>query len=246
MFHKLINPLGFGWTTRIIAFVALAGLIFSIAVMKPRLPPPKQSRSLLDMSAFKDVPFLIYCMGLFFSFVGLYFPFFYLPTYFTYFLHSNGNIAFYIIAILNGASVFGRIAPGIIADRIGSVNTVIPISFSAAVLAFAWIGIRNEAGTIVFAILYGFASGAIVSLPPTILARLTSNMSILGTGMGMSFTFAGLGLLIGNPIAGALLDIEGRVFWKGQLFSAVMVVVGTGLFLSLRILKWKQGEGWKI
>ncbi|KAJ5433025.1 uncharacterized protein N7458_012181 [Penicillium daleae] len=246
IFHKLINPLGFGWTTRIIAFVALAGLIFSIAVMKPRLPPPKQPRSLLDMAAFKETPFVILCVGFFFSFVGLYFPFFYLPTYFSFFLHSDGDISFYIIAILNGASVFGRIAPGLIADYIGSLNTIIPVSFMAAVLAFAWIGIRNEAGTIVFAVLYGFASGAIVSLPATILARLTSNMSMLGTRMGMSFIFAGLGLLIGNPIAGALLDIEGAVFWKGQLFSAVMVVIGTVSFLGLRILMWKQGEGWKI
>lgn len=246
IFHKLINPLGFGWTTRIIAFVALAGLIFSIAVMKPRLPPPKQPRSLLDMAAFKETPFVILCLGFFFSFVGLYFPFFYLPTYFSSFLHSDGDISFYIIAILNGASVFGRIAPGLIADYIGSLNTIIPVSFMAAVLAFAWIGIRNEAGTIVFAVLYGFASGAIVSLPATILARLTSNMSMLGTRMGMSFIFAGLGLLIGNPIAGALLDIEGAVFWKGQLFSAVMVVIGTVSFLGLRILMWKQGEGWKI
>jgi hypothetical protein len=69
---------------------------------------------------------------------------------------------------------------------------------------------------------------------------------MLGTRMGMSFIFAGLGLLIGNPIAGALLDIEGAVFWKGQLFSAVMVVIGTVSFLGLRILMWKQGEGWKI
>ncbi|OOQ89423.1 putative MFS monocarboxylate transporter [Penicillium brasilianum] len=246
MFHKLIGPLGFGWTTRIIAFVTLGALIFSIAVIKPRLPPPKQSRSLIDRSAFKEPPFLLLCLGFFFSFAGLYFPFFYLPTYFTSFLHSDGDIAFYIIAILNAASVFGRITPGILADHLGSLNTIIPISLIAAVLAFAWIGIQNEAGTIVFAILYGFASGAIVSLPATILARLTSNLSILGTRMGMSFTFAGLGLLIGNPIAGALLDIEGAVFWKGQLFSAVMVAVGTGSFCLLRILKWKQGEGWKI
>ncbi|KAF3384848.1 Riboflavin transporter MCH5 [Penicillium rolfsii] len=246
MFHKLINPLGFGWTTRVIAFVALAGLIFAIAVMRPRLPPPKQSRSLLDMSAFKDISFLAYIMGMFFTFVGLYFPFFYLPTYFTSFLHSKGDISFYIIAILNGASVFGRIAPGILADHIGSINTAIPISFSAAVLAFAWIGIRNEAGTIVFAILYGFASGTVVSLAPTILARLTSNMSILGTRMGMANVFGGLGLLIGNPIAGALLDIEGRVFWKGQLFSAVMVILGTASWLFLRISKVKQGSGWKM
>lgn len=157
------------WTTRIIAFVALVGLIFSIAVIRPRLPPPKQSRSLLDTTALKEESF-IFCVGLFFSFLGLYFPFFYLPTYFITFLHSDNNIAFYIMAILNGASVFGRIGPGILGDHIGSLNTIVPISFIAVVLAFAWIGIRNEAGTIVFAILSGFASGAIVSLSATILA----------------------------------------------------------------------------
>lgn len=64
--------------------------------------------------------------------------------------------------------------------------------------------------------------------------------------MGMCFVFAGMGLLIGNPIAGALLDLERGVFWKAQLFSAMMVIAGTALFLVLRILKWKQGEGWKI
>lgn len=246
MFHKLIDKVGFGWTTRIIAFVALGGLAFSWIVMQTRLPPPKQVRSLLDLSAFREPPFVIFSLGLFFSFVGLYFPFFYLPTYFTSFLQIDGNMAFYIIPVLNAASVFGRITPGLLADRLGSLNTIIPISFIAAVLAFAWIGIRNEAGTIVFAVLYGYASGAIVSLPPTILAKLTPDMSTVGTRMGMSFTFAGTGLLIGNPIAGALLNSDGIVFWKAQLFCAVMVVVGLAFFVLLRVMKAKQIEGWKI
>ncbi|CRL24054.1 Sucrose/H+ symporter, plant [Penicillium camemberti] len=246
VFHKLIGPLGFGWTTRVIAFIALGGLLFSLAVMKMRLPPPKQARRLIDPSAFKESPFIVLSLALFFAFIGLYFPFFYLPTFFTSYLHSNENIAFYSIAILNAASVFGRITPGLLADRFGSLNTIIPISLIATILAFAWIGIRNEAGTIVFAIIYGYASGAIVSLPPTIVAKITADMSIVGTRMGMCFTFAGLGLLIGNPIAGALLDLENAVFWKAQLFSAMTVVTGAALFIVLRFIKWKHGEGWKI
>lgn len=246
MFHRLIGPLGFGWTTRIIAFVALAGLIFSLVVMKLRMPPPRQTRALLDLRALKEAPFMIFSLGLFFSFVGLYFPFFYLPTFFSSYLHSDGNLAFYIIAILNAASVFGRITPGLVADRIGSLNTMIPISLIAATLAFVWIGVRNIGGATVFSILYGYASGAIVSLPPTILAKLTPDMSALGTRMGMCFTFAGLGILIGNPIAGALLDLEKAVFWKAQLFCAMMVAVGSVFFISLRLVQWKQGEGWKI
>ncbi|KAJ5731852.1 hypothetical protein N7493_003333 [Penicillium malachiteum] len=246
VFHKLIGPVGFGWTTRIIAFIALAGSTFSLAVMKQRLPPPQKARSLIDLSAFKELPFVLLCFALFFSFTGLYFPFFYLPSFFSDSLHANSNISFYIISVLNASSVVGRITPGLIADRVGSLNTVIPVNMIATIMAFAWMGIHNEAGAIVFACIYGFASGAIVSLPPTILLRLSPNLAIVGTRMGMVFTCAGLGLLIGNPIAGALLNLEQAIFWKAQLFCAIMVVTGLFFFIWLRLLKWRHGEGWKF
>jgi predicted MFS family arabinose efflux permease len=246
MFHKLIGPAGFGWTARIIAFVALAGLIFSLAVIKMPLPSPKKPPSPFDLNALRDPIFLISTCGFFFSFMGLYFPLFYLPTYMTSFLHSNGNMAFYIIAILNAASVLGRLTPGLLADHVGSLNTLVPVSLVTSILAFTWIGIRNEAGTIVFACLYGYGSGATLSLMPTVVSRLTSNINTMGTRMGMSFAFAGTGLLIGNPIAGALLDSRYIVFWKAQLFSAVMLMVGAIFFMWVRVLKWRQHEGWKV
>ncbi|KAJ5640871.1 MFS monocarboxylate transporter [Penicillium herquei] len=214
--------------------------------MKQRLPPPQKARSLIDLSAFKELPFVLLCFALFFSFTGLYFPFFYLPSFFTDSLHANSNISFYIISILNASSVFGRITPGLIADRVGSLNTLIPVNLIATIMAFAWMGIHNEAGAIVFACIYGFASGAIVSLPPTILLRLSPNLAIVGTRMGMAFTFAGLGLLIGNPIAGALLNLEQAIFWKAQLFCAIMVVTGLFFFTWLRLLKWRHGERCKF
>ncbi|KAJ6013847.1 hypothetical protein N7540_008438 [Penicillium herquei] len=245
VFHKLIGPVGFGWTTRIIAFIALAGTTFSLAIMRQRLPPPQKARSLIDLSAFKELPFVLLCFALFFSFTGLYFPFFYLPSFFSDYLHANSNISFYIISVLNAASVVGRITPGLIADRIGSLNTVMPVNLIATIMAFAWMGIHNEAGAIVFACIYGFASGAIVSLPTTILLRLSPNLAIVGTRMGMAFTCAGLGLLIGNPIAGALLNLEKAMFWKAQLFCAIMVVTGLAFFIWLRLLMWRRGEGWK-
>lgn len=188
---------------------------------------------------------MIFTMGFFCSFIGLYFPYFYMPTFFSSFLHSNPNIAFYSLAIMNASSVFGRITPGLLADLIGPLNTIIPIGFIASVLAFAWIGIRNEPGTIVFAVVYGYASGATVSLPNSVLGQLTTDMSMIGTRMGMSFTVAAVGILIGNPIAGALLDLERAIFWKAQLFCAITIAAGTGLFVAARWVKWKQEGGWK-
>ncbi|KAJ5167593.1 MFS monocarboxylate transporter [Penicillium canariense] len=115
MFHKLINRVGFGWTMHIIAFVALAGLIVSLLVLRRRLPPPKQSRSILDLSALKEPP---------------------LVSYFTYYLHNDSSLAFYTFSGLNAASVLGRITPGLLADRLGGLNTLVPISLLASILEF--------------------------------------------------------------------------------------------------------------
>lgn len=86
--------------------------------------------------------------------------------------------------------------------------------------------------------MYGFASGAIVSLLPAVVARLNPNMAILGTRMGMCFTFAGTGLLIGNPIAGALSDLEDAVFRKAQISTSAMVMTESAFFVVLRLMNW--------
>jgi MFS family permease len=220
IFRRLIEPVGFGWTTRVIGFVALIGLGLPLVVLRSRLPPPKAARSLVDLSAFREPPFVIFGLGIFCSLCGLYFPFFYLPTYFRAFLRTDSQLATYSVAILNAGSFFGRICPGFLADQFGSTNTIIPIALFSALLAFAWIGIRNLAGTIVYACLYGVVSGAMVSLPATVVATtLSPHMGVVGTRMGMTFLFGGLGLFIGNPIAG---------------------------FSAMRIIKWKAGAGWKL
>ncbi|THC89638.1 hypothetical protein EYZ11_010914 [Aspergillus tanneri] len=246
MFHKLIDQVEFAWTTRIIAFVALAGLSVSLLVLKRRLPPPKQSRSLLDLGALKETPFLVFAFGLFCSFVGLYYPFFYLQSYFTSYLHDDSSLAFYIFSVLNATSVLGRITPGLLADRVGGLNILVPISLLATILAFVWIGIRDVAGAVVFACFYGYASGAIVSLPPSILTRMSPNMTVVGTRLGMIFMFAGCGFLIGTPIASTLLDLAKAEFWKAQLFSAMFVAAGTICFVILRMMLVKKVDGWKI
>ena len=246
MFHKLINKVGFGWTTRIIGFVALAGLMVPLLVLKRRLPPPTQSRSLIDLAAFKEPPFLVFSLGLFFSFVGLYFPFFYLQSYFTYYLHNNSNLSFYIFSVLNATSVVGRITPGLLADRFGGLNTIIPISTLATILGYVWLAVDNVGGAIVFTCLYGFASGAIVSLPPSIVTRMSPNLGVVGTRLGMIFVFAGCGFLIGTPCASLLLDLENGSFWKGQVFTATFLAAGAICFSVVRVLLWRQDMGWKI
>jgi MFS family permease len=75
------------------------------------------------------------------------------------------NLAFYLISIINAASVVGRILPGFFADKLGPFNVQIVFSFTMAISILAyWTPSNNQAAIITFALFYGFVSGAFISL----------------------------------------------------------------------------------
>jgi hypothetical protein len=124
----------------------------------------------------------------FFGFMGAYTAIFFLQSYAV----QNGigsQLAFYFTAILNASSVFGRLVPNYLADKMGLINVIFPYIGICGILAFCWIRIDNEAGLIVFffSILNGYFLGAFVSLPPAVNASQTKDTSRLGTRMGMFF-----------------------------------------------------------
>jgi MFS transporter, MCT family, solute carrier family 16 (monocarboxylic acid transporters), member 10 len=90
--------------------------------------------------------------------------------------------------------VLGRLLPNFFADKFGPYNMLLPCMYISAALAFAWFGISNFAGVIIFGLLYGFWSGSCeskanhhlsvciessiysdVSLIPSLLAQLSSH-----------------------------------------------------------------------
>lgn len=64
MFYKLIPQVGFGWTVRIIGFTILATLAVPCTVMRMRVKPAAK-RKLVDTSAFKEMPYTIFCLACF-------------------------------------------------------------------------------------------------------------------------------------------------------------------------------------
>lgn len=90
---------------------------------------------------------------------------------------------------LTEPSIFGRIVPGIIADRIGRFNVmIITTAFSAIVVLALWLPSASNAPIIVFCVLYGFSSGAFVSLGPALIAQI-SPIREIGTRNGTFFLF---------------------------------------------------------
>lgn len=207
--------------------------------MKVRVLPPAKRR-LFMLSPWKEPAYTLFTIGMIFSFTGFYFPMFYIQSYAMSKHITTNDLGFYLLAILNGASLFGRIIPNWLADRYGPLNVIAPGAIITAALAYAWMGIQSTGGLIVFAILYGFSSGCFVSLPPTVVVTLTKNMSEIGTRIGMSVAAASFGVLIGNPIAGQLVKHDG--FNAGIAFSASTVAVGAVMMVSTRIAK----SGYKV
>jgi hypothetical protein len=62
--------------------------------------------------------------------------------------------------MLNGGSAVGRVLPNMLASRIGVFNVVIPCVAISGILVFCSLAVKDVAGTVVFALLYGFFSGA--------------------------------------------------------------------------------------
>jgi predicted MFS family arabinose efflux permease len=179
-----------------------------------------------DFNAFRNRPFNIFALASFAGFLGLYVPFFYIQQYSSSFAGVKEDLAFYTLVILNAGSVFGRVAPALIADRIGLLNTYTASTIGAAVLVFAWIACRSIGGIIAFALAYGFFAGFAAALQPAVLAALCTEANRIGTWVGMGSLLSSVGILIGNPIAGRIFHGPRGQNWLGvQLWCAVTVFV---------------------
>lgn len=98
----------------------------------------------------------------------------------------------------------------------------------------------SNAAFITFAALYGFASGAFVSLLPAQVAQI-SKVEQIGVRIGVVFACTSIAGLVGSPIAGAIVDANHGSFWGLNVFSGVMILAGSSIFAFTRmyIADWK-------
>ena len=242
MFRRLEPNIGLPWTIRVMAFVMLFtfGLASAILFWKPRKSPAV--RQILDLSAFRDIPYMLFVLAGLFGAMGYYIPLIYLPLYAETHTATNVDLAFYTLAIVNGASTIGRIAAGFAAPSLGLIEMTALALGCCGILLFCWIAVHSTAAIIVWSVLWGLLSSVVVALPNATIPLLSPTMSVVGTRTGMYWAVAGLGLLIGSPVAGKLIVNRSRstVFWHLQAFAGCSMVVGTALLIYPMIYVAKQ------
>lgn len=123
------------------------------------------------------------------------------------------------------------------ADRVGRYNVMILFSYLSGILVLAlWLPSRSNAPVIVFSALYGFGSGAFVSLAPALVAQI-SDLREVGVRNGTFFSIISFAALTGTPIGGALVpDVLHGSYTKLQIFCGVVMLAGATLFIAARVV----------
>ena len=232
--EKVIERSGFGWALRASSFLILGLQIYANLTVKSRLPPTRTPWRILDfLKPYLEMPFLLTVLASFFFFFGMFLPF----TFIILSAEYNGmsaRLAGYLLAILNAVSIFGRILPGFIADRLGRYNAMIVTSFLSTIVVFAlWLPARGNVAFIFFAAVYGFSSGAFVSLAPALIAQI-SDIRQIGVRTGSMFMVISIAALVGNPIGGQLIIEDRGRYTHLQIFCGVVMAAGSCVFVAAR------------
>ncbi|KIK55203.1 hypothetical protein GYMLUDRAFT_47953 [Collybiopsis luxurians FD-317 M1] len=244
MLNHLFPKVGFAWAVRAQSFLFLGLLIISNLIMKTRLPAG--GKKVIDLKGIvTDVPYMICTIGSFFVFWGLFVPYFYLQLFCS--KHDlPPNIVTYGITILNIMGVLGRTLPNFLADIFGSFNVTIATGVLTGALVFMLLASKSVAATVIFAILYGFSSGGFVSVIGPVAATFAKNINEVGTRMGLLTFVSSFAMLTGSPISGALLEAPHYYWVRPVVFSAVVVLFGSGLIIISRAMQARKKGTWRL
>jgi predicted MFS family arabinose efflux permease len=189
---------------------------------------------MMDVSAFKEPAYTFFVLGGMMTFISLNIPFFYIQYFAVTKKIAADKVGFYLLSIITAGSFFGRIFPNIFANKVGPFNIVFVCTIICGAWMFALIDLSNLAGVMVVALLYGFFSGAFISLPPTCFVRLSPDRGLIGTRMGMGYAAMTVGNLIGMPVAGEILQDYGfNAMWT---FGVMSAAGGLNMMMNRNIL----------
>lgn len=221
---KMLNSssLGFGWSVRIIGFLITPFLLFACITVKARLPP--RSTAFFIKAPLKDRRYMLLTVAFGFMIIGMFAPLFFYPLYAV----SRGmspTLASYMLAVINAASTFGRVIPGILADKIGRINIFAFGGIATGITILCMNLPKTNVGLVLYAVVFGFTSGTIMSGGATAVSVCCPDPRNMGTYIGMAMGMVSVAVLIGPPVNGALVS-HYHSFLQLSIFSGVLTVAG--------------------
>jgi MFS family permease len=217
----LIEDIGWRSTYRVFALAAVVAMIGCSFVASS---PPRATSGAAPAGGstrreeIRSTPFvLLYVSGLLVS-LALFMVFIFLAP----FAEEQGAgkvAAAALVGVVGAASIAGRLLLGGMADRLGSVRTYKACFLVIAVSYLLWLATSSYPVLLVFAVIFGVAYGGFIALSPAVMADLFGTAA-MGQLVGVLYTSAAFGALLGPPLAGLAVDRTGSYRWALAAASA--------------------------
>ncbi|KXN68483.1 MFS general substrate transporter [Conidiobolus coronatus NRRL 28638] len=200
----IIDSIGWRWALRINGIFGAIVLALCAITLQTRVP--FKAPSIFDRDIITNTKFLaLWGQGAITCF-AYWVPFFLMPAYAQY--HGiSASTASLIVGLMNGASALGRIATGVIADKLGNINTLI---ISNLICSLSFILIWNFAtvtwSLILFSLIFGFFSSALFTNSALLTPQLFG-FEKLAQVNGMFYAGFAPGYLAGTISATAIVNL---------------------------------------
>ncbi|KAF9564278.1 MFS general substrate transporter [Agrocybe pediades] len=229
--NHLIPRIGFAQAVRVDAYIALGCLVVGNALLRlPEAYKNKKPTVVNVVNFFRDPAYVTFIVGSMMVAFGIYFPLVYMQLY-SILHHIDTNLAFYSLAIINGASALGRIGANYFADRYGVWKLQVPTTLLAGVSIWSMLTVKDKSSMIAVSFFYGIFSGAWLSLAMGALASLATCPQEIGARIGVALAICSLGLLGSIPAQGALLT--DRYLWARPVTFSGSMMFGASILYAL-------------
>ncbi|KAM0333576.1 hypothetical protein ACHAQA_002241 [Verticillium albo-atrum] len=240
--NGLLDRVGWAWAIRTIGFICLTFCGTANLLIRSRLTPARDATPHPDFRILRDPAFALTTAGIFLLEFALFIPVTYISSYMVHEGFSTDQ-AYQILAILNGASVFGRVLAGWWGDAFGAFNSnVLAVVVSVVACLGVWLPAGSTSGgVIVFAVLFGFASGNNISISPVCIGRLCKTQNY-GRYYATTYTVVAFACLIGIPIGGEIVTATNGAYWGLIVFTGAIYVVSLVALWAAKVVC----VGWRV
>jgi len=235
---SLINK--YGWRQTYVIFSVLSLVMLAVcAFLTPRPPAASGEDVKKSLGQLIRTPIFRYMyLGALFNTLALFVPFVFLVPY----AKSQGInevAAASLMGIIGGASIAGRLIFGALGDKVSSIRLFQATFFIAALSYLVWLLASDSFILLVcFAAFLGTGYGGFIALSPVVTAELFGLVG-LGSILGAMYTAAGIGGLVGPPLAGYLIDRTGS--YSPAILTAMIFGFIAFLFL-IPILRYMKRQ----
>lgn len=229
-----------GWRGAYLALAAGALLLGGAAAAGIRNRPAGQARATDGMTlraALRTRNFWVLYVTLALAGFGCFVPLVHIGPYAMDAGHPE-SFAVLLVSLIGLGSLVGRFGVGSIAERFGRLRSLALMYLGMAAMLLLWWGSSGALALAAMAIGFGIAYGGFVATFPTVVMDLFGPRSIAGI-IGCIYTAAGIGTLLGPPVAGAAFDASGS-YGAPILGAAALALVAALGMRMLRAGSWNR------